>query len=80
MPGFESAAITTILAPLNTPPAIIRRLNEEMARVLNSPEAKKALLDRGVEVVASTPEDLTAKMTSEMARLGPVIKVAGIRD
>jgi tripartite-type tricarboxylate transporter receptor subunit TctC len=81
LPGFELAAMTAIVAPLTTPPAIIRRLNEEMARVLNSPEAKKALLDRGVDVVASKPDDLTAKVTSEMARLGPVIhKAAGIRD
>ena len=80
LPGFESTAMTGILAPLNTPPAIIKRLNEEMARVLNSPEAKKALMERGVDVVASSPDCLTARMTSEMARLGPVIKAAGIRD
>jgi tripartite-type tricarboxylate transporter receptor subunit TctC len=78
--GYESVAMTGFFAPLNTPPAIVKRLNEEIARVLNSPESKKALLDRGVQVDASSPEYLTAKMQSEMARLGPIIKAAGIRD
>ena len=78
--GFEAVAMTGFFAPKNTPPAVIKRLNEEMARVLNTPEAKKALLDRGVQIVASSPEELTAKMTSEMNRLGKVIKDAGIKD
>jgi tripartite-type tricarboxylate transporter receptor subunit TctC len=80
LPGYESVAMTGIFAPAKTSGAIISRLNQEIARVLNTTDVRQRLFNSGVEVVASSPEQLTAKMKSEMARLGKVIREAGIRD
>ncbi len=80
LPGYESVAMTGIFAPAKTPAAVISRINQEIARVLNGADAKQQLLGFGLEVVASSPEQLTVKMKSEMTRLGKVIKDAGIRD
>jgi tripartite-type tricarboxylate transporter receptor subunit TctC len=80
LPGYESVAITGIFAPAKTPAALISRINQEIARVLNGADAKQQLLGFGLEVVASSPEQLTAKMKSEMTRLGKIIKDANIRD
>ena len=65
--------------PAKTPAAIINRLNQEIARFLSLPDVKERFLNTGVEVVASTPEQFEAEMKSEMARMGKVIRDAGIR-
>ena len=66
-------------APARTPAPIITRLNQEMVRYLGHAEVKEKFFNAALEVVGSTPEELTAKMKSEMARLGKVIKDVGIR-
>ena len=57
----------------------IRRLNQEIVRVLNTAEVKATLLNSGVEVVGSPPQELATKLKSEMAKWGKVIKDAGVR-
>ena len=71
--------MTGIFAPAKTPAAIINRLNQEIVRVLNRAEVKEKFFNAGVEVVGSSPEQLAATIKSEMARMGKVIKDAGIR-
>jgi tripartite-type tricarboxylate transporter receptor subunit TctC len=79
VPGYESASMTAMFAPAQTPAALINRLNQEIVRALNSPEVKEPLFQSGVEAVGNSPEQVTAILKSEMARLGKVIKEAGIR-
>ncbi len=79
LPGYESVAIYGIFAPAGTPATIIGRLNREIAEVLNKAEVKDRLFASGVEVVASSPEQLGAAVKADMARMGKVIKDAGIR-
>jgi len=80
LPGYESAFAVGMFAPAKTPAAIISRLHQEAVRSLNSAEVKSRLFNVGVEVVGSSPEELAAAMKSEMARIGKMIKEAGIRS
>jgi tripartite-type tricarboxylate transporter receptor subunit TctC len=80
VPGYESSSNLAVFAPAKTPPAVIARLSQEMARALKTPEVKERLFNTGVEVVGSTPEQLTAMVKSEMTRLGKLIKDVGIRE
>ena len=79
VPGYESGIISAMFAPAKTPAAIINRLNQEIVNVLNKPDVKERLFNSGVEVVGSSPEQLAAKMRSEMTRMSKVIKEAGIK-
>ena len=79
LPGFESVSLTGMFAPAKTPTAVITKLNQEIVRLLNTPDVKEKFLSIGVETVGSSPAELAAKMKSEMARLGKVIKDAGIK-
>ena len=79
VPGYESTGKTGIFAPAKTPAAIINRLNQEIARFLGQPDVKSKLLSMGSDVVASTPEEFSVRMKSEMVRMGKVIKDANIR-
>ena len=79
IPGYESVTLSAAFAPVDTPASIISRLNQEMVRALNLADVKATLLNAGVEVVGSTPEELAARLKSEMAKWGKVIRDAGVR-
>lgn len=79
VPGYESGNASAMFAPAKTPEAIVRRLNREVVRELNRPDIKEKYFDTGVETVGSSPEELAAKMKSEMLTMGKVIADAGLR-
>ena len=80
VPGYESVNMTGIFAPAKTPAAVIRRLNQEIVRVLNKSDVKERIANFGAEVVGNAPEQAAAMIKADMARLGKVIKDAGIRE
>ncbi len=79
LPGYEAESIQGMFAPAKTAEAIIKRLNAELVRFLRMPEVKERFFAAGADIVASTPAQLDATVKAEMARLGKVIKEAGIR-
>jgi tripartite-type tricarboxylate transporter receptor subunit TctC len=80
LPGYESASVACVFAPARTPAAIINRLHQEIVRAISKPEVKAMLFNAGVEVVGSSPEELAAMVKADMARMGKVIKDAGIHE
>ena len=79
LPGFEAATLIALFAPANTPAAIINRLNQETARVLKGAVVRERFFNNGAEVVGNLPHEFAAKLKSEMALWGKVIKDAGIK-
>jgi tripartite-type tricarboxylate transporter receptor subunit TctC len=80
VPGYESIAPQSVFAPAKTPPAIVERLQREIARVLNMPDVKDRLTPTGVEVVASTPGAFAAWIRTDIERTVKLIKTNGIRE
>jgi len=79
VPGYESASINALFAPAKTPAPTINRLNQEIVRVLNQAEVKEKFFNTGAEPVGGSPDELGVKIKAEIARMGKVIKDAGIR-
>jgi tripartite-type tricarboxylate transporter receptor subunit TctC len=79
VPGYEIVAMFGVFAPGRTPPTLVRRLQQEFARVLHQPEAKEKFAAMGVEVVGSTPDVFVSTIKADMVRMGKVIKAAGIK-
>jgi tripartite-type tricarboxylate transporter receptor subunit TctC len=77
LPGFQSEALHALFAPAGTPAAAISLLNREVGNYLRSPEAQKIFLKAGTEPSPGTPEEFTAIMKSEVARIGAVLKATG---
>jgi tripartite-type tricarboxylate transporter receptor subunit TctC len=78
LPGFQSEALHALFAPAGTPAAAVALLNREVGNYLRSPEAQKIFLKAGTEPSPGTPEEFTAIMKSEVARIGAVLKATGI--
>lgn len=77
--GYDASVWLALLAPAGTPPEIVAKLNAEVAKLMNSPDTKKALFDAGVEPSPSSPEEMTTYMAQELTRWGKVVKDAGIK-
>lgn len=80
LPGFEVASVYALFSPAKTPAAIVNRLNQEIVRFLARTDVKEKFFAAGVETIGGTPDELAAAIRSEMARMGKVIKDAGIRE
>jgi tripartite-type tricarboxylate transporter receptor subunit TctC len=79
LPGYESVAMTAMFAPAKTPDAIVRRLNQEINATLKKPEVRERFLTQGTEAIGGTPEQLTAVIKTEIARLSRIIRNAGLQ-
>src|SRR5262249_4550533 len=79
LPGYEAVGNYSVFAPMATPAAIVDQLHREIVRTLARADVKDRYFNGGVETVGSTPQELAAKVKAEVARMGKVIKDAGIR-
>jgi len=80
VPGFEAVSVHGIFVPARTPDAIVARLQQEIVRVLQRPESKDRLASIGAEPVGGTPAQLATTVKEEVARMGKVIREAGIEE
>jgi tripartite-type tricarboxylate transporter receptor subunit TctC len=79
-PGYEISNWYALFVPRATPQAIIARLNTEIVKVLKSDSVQKRVSnDEGMEIVASSPEELAEFLKSEIVNNAKLIRRAGIR-
>jgi tripartite-type tricarboxylate transporter receptor subunit TctC len=79
IPDFEVSEWHGVVVPAGTPPAIVRRLHQEIAKVLARPDVKERLEGAGAMAVGSTPEEMTVYIKREFARWSKLIKSVGIK-
>lgn len=77
LPKFEVELVYAIVAPANTPKAVIDKLNSQLNTVLNNPEIKSQINGKGFDIVTSTPNQLGDYIKSEVAKWGPIVKKSG---
>lgn len=74
LPGFEASVWYAFLAPTNTPPDIVAKLNAVTNAWLRDPKTQEFLANFGAQAAGGTPEDLRTFTQSEIDKWGPVIK------
>ncbi len=79
LPGYESLAIYGLFAPAGTPRAIVGKLNSAVVRYLERADIREKFANAGMDAAGSSPEQLGAGVKTEVARMGKVIRDAGIR-
>jgi len=77
-PSFEVSSWQGLLAPAGTPPAIVSKLQLEIARILALPEVRERFAAVAAEPVASTPAQFRAHIESEIARWSAVARRADL--
>jgi len=79
IPGFVTGSWQGVLAPAGTPPAIVEKLNTEMAKIVNLPDVKEKLLTLGAEPLTMTPAQFNTWLHTQVANWAVVVKEAGIK-
>ena len=78
LPGFEVNPWWGLLAPINTPPQIIDRIQSELARILKDPAIADRLRQNGLEPEPSTPAEFSRRIASEIKKWREVIRANNI--
>ena len=71
---------TAFFAPAKTPPAIVSRLQKEVARVVQTKEVRERFATMGLEPVGGTPQALASAVARDLERYKAVAKAANIRN
>jgi tripartite-type tricarboxylate transporter receptor subunit TctC len=79
IPGFEASQWFGLVAPKDTPPAIIEKLNSEINAALADPRIKARFADLGGTVLPGSPDDFGKLIRDETEKWGKVIRAANIR-
>ncbi|GAB4472063.1 MAG: tripartite tricarboxylate transporter substrate binding protein [Burkholderiaceae bacterium] len=79
LPGFEASAWDGILAPAGTPEPVIRKLNAAIREALDDPALVAALLARGAQPVAGTPEDFARHISDSSVKWAKVVHASGAK-
>ncbi len=77
--NYEIAGWFGILAPANTPPAIVKRLRDEVAKAVAAPDVIAQLDGQGMLPVGSQPEEWRVYLKSELDTYTKIIKDADIK-
>ena len=67
-----------MIAPKGTPPAIINRLNTDLAQIMKLPDVRERYAGLGVFTAHTTPERVLELVRIETPRIGKVLKAAGV--
>jgi tripartite-type tricarboxylate transporter receptor subunit TctC len=78
--AINSGAWVALLAPLNTPPAILARLNQAANAALAAPQMKEALTRLSAQPRGGTPDDLARHMKAEHDKWGPIVAKLGLKE
>ena len=79
IPGYEFTTWHALLAPRATPPAVLSVLSEKVRATLRTPEEIQRFADRGLDLIASTPDELAAHLRREVQKWGPMIRERGMK-
>lgn len=79
VPGYEFTSWNGVHVTAGTPKAVVTKIHAELVRVVALPDVKERMFNLGMEVAGSTPEQLAALVSSDIAKWGKVIKASGVR-
>jgi tripartite-type tricarboxylate transporter receptor subunit TctC len=77
--GFEASSWFGLLAPAGTPPEIVSRIQQEVAKALATPAIKEKMLAQGAIPSGNTPQQFAQLIDSEIAKWAQVVKASGAK-
>ncbi len=77
--GYEATSWFGLLAPAGTPPEIVNRIQQEVAKSLSTPAIKERMLAQGAIPSGNTPAEFARLIDSEHKKWAQVVKVSGAK-
>jgi tripartite-type tricarboxylate transporter receptor subunit TctC len=79
LPGYESTTWYGLFAPANLPDPILRRLNQEVVKIVSAPEFQKKLNDLGITPMWSSPEEFRKINEADIVAWRKVVQDVGAK-
>lgn len=79
IPGFDVTSWYGIVTRAGTPPAIVHKIQRDMAAALEQEDVRAKLAGLGLEPVGNTPEAFDAMIKSETKKWGDIVRKANIK-
>jgi tripartite-type tricarboxylate transporter receptor subunit TctC len=77
--GFEAQAYWGLLGPAGIPASIVNRMNAEVAKALKLPAVQERLVQMGVAITSSSPQEFDRFIRNEIDKWGKVVKDNNIK-
>jgi tripartite-type tricarboxylate transporter receptor subunit TctC len=78
MPDYQYDAWFGLMAPVKTPSSVVKKISEDVASIVQTPDAQKRWESLGATPVVSTPDQFDATIRSDVDRYGKLFKAAGV--
>jgi len=79
VPGYEAVIWLGLLAPRNTPAAIITKLNAEITRIVSAAEVKQAWAKQGAVAMTMTPGEFTRFINEDILKWAHIVRISGAK-
>jgi tripartite-type tricarboxylate transporter receptor subunit TctC len=79
VPGYEAVIWLGVMAPAKTPPAVLRKLNAEMARIVAQPEVKQEWAGQGATAMTQSVEEFERYLRADIDKWAQIVRKAGIK-
>jgi len=79
LPGFESSGWYGLLGPAGLAPDVVAKLHGTFKDAFSDPALRERLAAQGVDIIASSPAELTAFLEREIPKWAGVVKASGLK-
>jgi len=77
--GYEAVIWLGLIAPKNTPPPIVARLNAEITKIVSRPEVRAEWAKQGATAMVMTPEEFGRYLGEDIAKWERIVKISGAK-
>ena len=77
--GYEAFSWAGVIAPMGTPPDVVKRVNAEVGQILRQKAIVEQLASEGTIPVPDTPEEFGAYIKSELVKWAAIVRLANIK-
>jgi tripartite-type tricarboxylate transporter receptor subunit TctC len=79
LPSFEASSWFGVVVPAGTPPAIVARLHQEIAKALRLPAMQERFAKSGAQLLGNSPEEFAQQIRDDRTKWGEIIRAANIK-
>jgi tripartite-type tricarboxylate transporter receptor subunit TctC len=79
VPGYEAVIWLGAMAPKNTPPPIVNRLNAEIAKIVARPDVRDEWAKQGAVAMHMTPDQFRSFVADDIVKWERIVRISGAK-
>jgi tripartite-type tricarboxylate transporter receptor subunit TctC len=79
VPGYEAVIWLGLMAPKNTPAAVVQRLNTEIAKIMAQPAVREEWAKQGAVAMPMKPEEFGKFLEEDIRKWERIVKLSGAK-